>query len=118
MPQIGLDYKKNGQTHKIHWTNPLLGKQTYRAESEKTETRDIMGSSPSLLACVSQPPQARESVAKARRRIGEVGIITFDVIKMSSKSIFELKETFVLKYNNLLLLFQNSSFPQNETAFV
>ena len=32
MPQIGLDYKENGRTHKIHWTNPLLGKQTYRAE--------------------------------------------------------------------------------------
>ena len=32
MPQIGLDYKENGQTHKIHWTNPLLGKHTYRAE--------------------------------------------------------------------------------------
>ena len=76
-----------------------------------------MGSSPSLLACVAQPPQARESVAKARRRIGEVGIITFDVIKASSK-IFEINETFVLIYNNLLLLFQNASFRQNETAFV
>ena len=32
VPQIGLDYKENGQTHKIHWTNPLLGKQTYRVE--------------------------------------------------------------------------------------
>ena len=56
-------------------------------------------------------------VAKARRRIGEVGIITFDVIKACSE-IFELYETSVLIYNNLLLLFQNASFRQNETAFV
>jgi len=32
-----------------------------------------MGSSPSLLACVAEPPRARESVANARRRIGEGG---------------------------------------------
>ena len=31
-----------------------------------------MGSSPSLFACVAEPPQAREGMAKARRRIGEV----------------------------------------------
>ena len=64
------------QTIKVlNWESTLFKnptKQEEKSTPSKWENIETMGSSPSLFACVAEPPQARERMAKARRRIGEV----------------------------------------------